>query len=270
VYRQLSFAKKRKTKQFFFKKSTAHVVDLYTYMYMATCTNDSNSKIHASTVITRNTLHDTIGDHFLVDVVLPFVPRAPGGPAAAFDSKPKDRSVLSVQSPNKVRQQLVPDKLAREKKNYPIGINIACRAPPRRHLVPIATDSCSNCSLGCCFLFFPLGLGGGFFFSSSSSSLLARVGEENGQAPRPRRRLADDGSVPTSPRRRCPAGRAAKSWQKKNMRERDGQEDSSRSRLIASTFQLLAAAQTRPCRSVNYYILLDFNQGATNKKEPRE
>jgi hypothetical protein len=181
-------------------------VDLYTYMYMATCTNDSNSKIHASTVITRNTLHDTIGDHFLVDVVLPFVPRAPGGPAAAFDSKPKDRSVLSVQSPNKVRQQLVPDKLAREKKNYPIGINIACRAPPRRHLVPIATDSCSNCSLGCCFLFFPLG--GGFFFSSSSSSLLARVGEENGQARTQastgRRRLCSNKSASSaSGRARC-------------------------------------------------------------------
>jgi hypothetical protein len=243
-------SQKEKTKQFFSKN-----VQPMLWIYIRTCTHDSNSKMHASIVITSNTLHNTIGDHFLVDVVLPFVPRAPGGPAAAFDSKSKDRSVLSVQSPNKVRHhQLVPDKLAR-KKNCPIGINKACRAPPRRHLVPIATDSWSNCSLGCCFLFFPLG--GGFFFSSSSS-LLARVGEGNGQAPR--RRLADDGSVPTSPRRRRPAGRAAKSWQKKKTcaSVTGKKTPADRSRLIARTFQLLAAAQTRACPSVNYYYIARF------------
>jgi hypothetical protein len=217
--------KRERRNDFFSKNSTAHVVDLYTIHARM---HDSNSKIHASTVITRNTLHNTIGDHFLVDVVLPFVRRGPGGPPppAAFDSKSKDRSVLSVQSPNKVRHhQLVPDKLAR-KKNCPIGINKACRAPPRRHLVPIATDSCSNCSLGCCLLFFPLG--GGFFFYSSSS-LLACVGEGNGQARTQastgRRRLCSNKSASSaSGRARCKV-----MAEKKNMRQRDGQEDSSRS-----------------------------------------
>lgn len=106
-------SQKEKTKQFFSKN-----VQPMLWIYIRTCTHDSNSKMHASIVITSNTLHNTIGDHFLVDVVLPFVRRAPGGPPppAAFDSK--DRSVLSVQSPNKVSHQLVPDKLDRKKKHW--------------------------------------------------------------------------------------------------------------------------------------------------------
>jgi hypothetical protein len=106
--------KRERRNNFFQKKYSPCCGSIYGHARM----HDSNSKMHASIVITSNTLHNTIGDHFVVDVVLPFVRRAPGGPPppAAFDSK--DRSVLSVQSPNKVSHQLVPDKLDRKKKHW--------------------------------------------------------------------------------------------------------------------------------------------------------
>jgi hypothetical protein len=215
--------------------------------------------MHASIVITSNTLHNTIGDHFLVDVVLPFVRRGPGGPPppAAFDSKSKGRSVLSIQSPNKVsHHQLVPDKLAREKKITPLESiklaarrldDISCRSQQIR--VPIALlAAASSSSLLAAASFSPLLLP----YWRASAKEMARHA--------PRRRLADDGSVPTSPRRRRPAGRAAKSWQKKKTcaSVTGKKTPADRSRLIARTFQLLAAAQTRACPSVNYYYIARF------------